>query len=369
MTAKRSNPVLKLPLFLCIIYMSLFEIRKNHFFAGGYIGGGMLIFFLHMLKRRFMTPFFVLLILSGCGQPLSSQHPQKTSNPALPSVGASVVFDLGGWIGVKSAGGFTCNFEEESRTLLGLDDIFPGALVLPTVRSTYDQGTLQSVKNYVAAVDESADGANSSNTPTGYSNLSLYPAFSAAPDAFQLVAATDRKCGEVLEITNIGNEAVKISQVHVEFTADTRVDNQSYNLIDACPLLPSARPCPPSFRGGTGGLGVYTASFQLNSEKKNTINSATYWGDDFGKFQIPTLQPGEIIQVTIEYDRPKNLNSNLSFSIRPSFTLTWPDKQPITYPAPQLQAMFSFTHQFSCYGLQDQQFTKISSGSQQTWCV
>src|SRR5437762_5932229 len=115
--------------------------------------------FLNVLKRRFLIPFLALLLLSGCGQPSSAQHLQKTPvamhsgsitpTPGPSPLGTSVAFNLGGWIHVQSAGGFTCSFATNGG------DITPGTLVLPTVQPTYDQGTLQSVKSYVTAANQS----------------------------------------------------------------------------------------------------------------------------------------------------------------------------------------------------------------------
>src|SRR5205807_360370 len=104
-----------------------------------------------------------------------------------------------------------------------------GTLVLPTVQPTYDQGTLQSVKSYVTAANQSK---------AFLLGTVPYPAFSANPDAFQLVPVdpTSTACGEVLQITNIGNAPVQISQVTVQLIADTQTNHEHYNLIDLCSL-------------------------------------------------------------------------------------------------------------------------------------
>src|SRR5204863_3278234 len=101
-----------------------------------------------------------------------------------------------------------------------------------------------------------------------------YPAFSANPDAFQLgpVDPTSTACGEVLQITNIGNAPVQISQVTVQLIADTQTNHEHYNLIDLCSLNSSI--CFPL----GGGEAAYLASFDLHSGKTNTKFPATCWG-------------------------------------------------------------------------------------------
>jgi uncharacterized protein YceK len=98
------------------------------------------------LRRRLTVPFLMLVLLSGCGQVPSAQQLHKTITPSpseASALGTSIAFDLGRWIHIQSQSGFTC----------GPDPIplIPGALVLSTVQPTYDQGTLQSMKTYVAA--------------------------------------------------------------------------------------------------------------------------------------------------------------------------------------------------------------------------
>jgi len=319
----------------------------------------MYISFLSMFKKRFMLPLLVLMLLSGCGQLSSAQTPQNTpvsmhSGSITPSsgpapVGTSVAFDLGGWIHVQSAGGFICSVRS---------GLTPGTLVLPTVQSTYDQGTLLSVENYVTAAYNQVTRASRPDTAP-------YPAFSANPDAFQLVAVNvaSQGCWEVLQITNIGNAPVQISQISMQFTADTRINNQHYNLIDACSLNSSV--CSP----GGGGVGVYQAQFDLHSEKANTIMPATCWG--YGSYscspQALSLKAGEIATVYLEYF--SHSSNSLSFSLMPSFTLDWPGKQT-TYPVPQLQETFAFASdsQFSCYALQGQQFINVPVDATH-WCT
>ncbi len=313
----------------------------------------MFIFFLSMLKKRFMMPFFVLLLLSGCGQSLSAQNQQKTPvllhsgsttptpTPGPSPLGTSVAFDLGGWLHVQSAGGFKCNY------ITNGGNPTPGTLVLPTVQPTYDQGTLQSVINYITAANKSR---------AFVLDTVPYPEFSANSDAFRLAAVTvaPMGCGETLHVTNIGNAPVQISQVSVQLTADTQTNHQHYNLIGLCSLVSSL--CFP--RGG--GEAAFLASFDLHSGKTNTKVPATCWGYAAPACspQALSLKPGEVAKVVLSY----SASDNLSFSLKPTFTLDWPGtgKQTI-YPVPQLQATFAFasTSQFSCYALQGQKFIAV----------
>ena len=317
---------------------------------------------LSMLRKQSLLFLLALLLLSGCGQSPSSspssstQTPQKTpttthsgsttSAQGPAPLGTGVAFDLGGWLHIQSAGGFACGFATNGG------QITPGILVLPSVLPSYDQGTLQSVKNYLTA-------ANQSNA------LSLdtvpYPAFSVNTSAFQLAAVDDISngnipsgvCGETLHITNIGNAPVQISQVSTRLIADTQSNNQHYNLVALCSIAPSSF-CFP--RGG--GEAGYLAGFNLGAGKANSTIPSITWGSAgrSGSPQTLILKPGEVAKVYLSY----STTSNLSFSLIPTFTLDWPGKQQ-TFAAPQLQASFAFAmpSQFSCYALQGQQFMQV----------
>jgi len=320
----------------------------------------MFIPFLNVFHRRFMLPFLALLLLSGCGQTLSSQSPQKTPvslhagsttpTPGPSPLGTSVSFDLDGLIHIQSAGGFTCSFTTNGGTFP------PGTLVLPTVQQTYDQGTLQSVKSYLTAAFQS-HAYHLDTVP--------YPAFSANPDAFRLAAvnATGRGCGEILHVTNIGNAPIQISQVSVQLTANTQINKQHYNLIDMCTLSSSI--CFPL----GGGEAAFQAIFDLHSGKENTNIPPTCWG--YGapscSTQALSLKPGEVAKVFLSY----NASDNLSFSLRPTFTLVLPGTgKQMVYPVPQLQATFAFASvsQFSCYALQGQNFIEVPVDVEH-WCM
>lgn len=318
-------------------------------------------------KGQLLVLFLILVLLSGCGQSSSSQTTQKTlissysgkitptSIPDPSPLGTSVSFDLGGWLHIQSALGFTCRFTSNGRPFT------PGTLVLPTVQPTYDQGTLQSVENYIMRAYQ----VNHSRIDT-----IPYPPFSVNPNTFQLApvsSATRGDCGETLQVTNIGNAPVQISQVSIQFATDTHVSTQHYNLVDLCSLNSSL-----CFIAG-GGQGGYTANFDLDSSgKANTIMPAITWGSatrDSSSNQVPSLKPGEVIKIYLAY---LGKSSNLSFSFVPMFTLDWPGtgKQAI-YPASQLQSAFTFASasQFSCYTLQGQQFTEVSLADTHHYCM
>jgi hypothetical protein len=80
------------------------------------------------------------------------------------------------------------------------------------------------------------------------------------------------------------------------------------------------------------------------------------------------LQSGEVAEVILSYH--SSPQDNFSFSFMPSFSLGLPGEQPTTYPVPQLQEAFASAlgSQFSCYGLQNQQFITASMGGND-WCI
>ena len=322
----------------------------------------MSIHFLSMLRKQSVLFLLTLLLLSGCGQSPSSspssstQTPQKTptavhsgsttSAQGPAPLGKGVAFDLGGWLHIQSAGGFFCNFITNGAP------ITPGILVLPRVLPSYDQGTLQSVENYLAASNQS--NANLLDTIP-------YAAFSVNTSDFQLAPVNiitngttpGGYCGETLHITNIGNAPVQISQVSARLVADTQTNNQHYNLVALCSIA-SDSIC--TTRGG--GEAGYLAGFNLGAGKANTTIPSITWGSAgrSGTAQPLILTPGEVAKVYLSY----STTSNLSFSLMPTFTLDWPGKQQ-TFAAPQLQASFAFAalSQFSCYALQGQQFIQV----------
>jgi hypothetical protein len=327
----------------------------------------MFIFF-KMRKRQVIMLLLSLLLLSGCGQSLSFQNIQKTpvsfrSRNATPisssgpaPLGASVAFDLGGWIHVQSVSGFTC--DAGARTP-------PGLLVLPMVRPRYDQGILQSVQNYVTTLYKNpGDALDPPGVLPHHRDTVPYPAFSDNHSAFQLVAVSYMSdCDEFLQITNIRNTPVQITPASVTLTADSQMNTKHYNLIEGCSLLSLAPGCGPSLGGGGG---VYSIGFNLHPGKTNTIIPASVIGN-----HTFTLQSGEVAEVILAYfSSPLN---NFSFSLMPSFTIGLPGEQPTTYPVPQLQETFAFAlkSQFSCYDLQGQQFIEVSASQIQNgvWCI
>ncbi|SRR6266566_1161643 len=332
----------------------------------------MFVAFVPKLKCRFSILFFVFLLLSGCGPKTSTQHPLQTPIPIhtasvtltppdsrRSSLGTKVSLNLGRGIDVESASGFVCHFDKQ-----GSGSPTPGTLVLSSVQPTYDQGTLQSLRNYLNSVGDGFIG--------GQPDIAPYPVFSADSMAFQLVAVNtaDLGCSEVLQLTNNGNASVQISHVSLQFIQDTQANTQRYNLIDACSLSLNflAQGCPPSL----GALEAsYVAQFNLPLGKANTIMSATCWGYDNSSGCSPqklTLQPGEFAKITLKYF--SNTHGNLSFSLQPLFTLDWPGQQTMSYPAPQLRVKFAFASlsQFSCYALQGQHFIEVSLDPTH-WCI
>ena len=326
----------------------------------------MFIRLLSFVKRRLTMPFFVLLLLSGCGQLLPFQSPQQLptsirtantpSTSKQPSLGTSIAFDLGGWIHVQSASGFTCGGNAPSGP--------PGLLTFSTTRPTYDQGTLQSVQNYVTTLIENPGDLDKA---TYHRDTVPYPAFSADPSTFQLVAVSNVNygCDEILHITNIRKTPIQIMPVSVTFTADTQTNHLHYHLIEGCSLVGIA----PGCGGQSGGQeDEYDAEFLLHPGKTNTIISATITG---GLISSLTLQPGEVAKVILSYRTSPS--GNFSFALMPSFALGLPGEPSTTYPVPQLQETFAFARssQFSCYDLQGQQFTEVSASLIQNgaWCI
>jgi hypothetical protein len=325
--------------------------------------------FFKVQKRQAIVFFLSLLLISGCGQYLSSKPLQKQPNsvnlgnvtPTIPvskpaPLGTRVAFDLGGWIHIQSESGFTCDAGAMTP---------PGPLVLPTVRPTYDQGTLQSLQNYLSLLYKNpGDTSDPHSDLPHHRNTVPYPPFSANPGAFQLVpVSANGDCDEFMQITNLRKTSIQITLASVTLTADSQRNTQHYNLVEGCSLLSLAPGCEGSIGGGGG---IYNIKFDLHPGKKNTIIPASTIGNLNNNTFM--LQQGEVAEVILTYNS-SSLN-NFSFSLMPSFTIGLPGGQPTTYLAPQLQETFAFARrsQFSCYSLQGQQFIKVSKSSG-AWCI
>lgn len=311
------------------------------------------------LKGRFFMPLLVLLLLCSCSSPIVSA-PQPipsifTATPVSkrPPLGTSFDFNLAGGLHIHSDG-FTCTIP------LSPDVVLPGALVLTKLYPTYDQGTLQSLENYLSASQQAY-----------YSNIAAvdasYPPFSANPQMFQLlsVGTSIGGCSESVHITNTGKAPIHISQISLQLTADTQIDQQKYKLINICSFpVPTCKTPPPH----GGGEAIYIASFGLNPGKAYATSSAILmcYNLDECTTPVPVIQPGDVTEVDIKYGpsqlspSPQYTDSNVTFSVEPSFTLSGPGKQPTVASAPQLEETFTLASQFSCYSLQGQQFIQIS---------
>lgn len=325
--------------------------------------------FLSPAKKCFLLSFSVLFLLSGCGHPsagqqhsvpIGCQNGSTTNNSGPAPLGSSVAFELGGCIRIQSESGFTCGAGPLTP---------PGLLVLPTVRSTYDQGTLQSVQNYVGDLYKNpGDYMRGSDLPH-HRDTVPYPPFSADPQAFQLMPVSvlspvrQESCDEFLQFRNISSMLLQITLASVILTADSQRNTQHYNLIEGCSLLSLVPGCEGSIGGGAG---QYTIDFTLQSGKKNqSIPPGSPYNLEPNTF---ALQPGEVAEVILSYDSmPPN---NFSFSLMPSLLIGQPGKQPISYIVSQLQETFAFAlrSQISCYGLQGQSFVEVPD-SGNAWCI
>lgn len=274
----------------------------------------MLISFLSPAKKYFLLSFAVLLFLSGCGghapsarpylqkpspSPVACHGSTSASTSRSAPLGTSVAFDLGGCIHIQSESGFTCDAGAFTP---------PGLLVLPTVRPTYDQGTIQSVQNYLSGLYKNP-GDGMTGTLPHHRDTVPYPPFSADPQAFQLLPVGG--CDEFLQISNISSTLLQITLASVILTADSQVNTQHYNLVEGCSLLSLAPGCEGSLGGGGG---IYTVSFDLQPGKENQVIPAAATGNQLTNSFV--LQAGEVAEVILSYDSLAPIN--FSFSLVPS---------------------------------------------------
>ncbi len=305
----------------------------------------------------------LLAILAGCRENAgtSSSSPSKTSLPPtvkaqqetalLPNTGGS--FDTSGLLHIETKG-VSCPID-------GIQS-YQNTLVLSTDRLTYDSGEMQQMVAYV-------DGWLSSQKATPPSTLqevlgSLYGRF----DNWHIWNPSG--CTIHMEITNIGKTSFQISKMALRLTANAQQNSYHYRLIDICSLPLSAyhlQNCPPIGRGG----GMVPTIYDLKLKRGNT--STLFQGQispDSSSPLAPTIDPGQAASIVLNIE-PSDPSSNLIYSVVPTVTLDIAGEER-TIQLVQLSSKIAFVSpsQLSCYGLQGNAFSLLSSGPHKSsWCL
>jgi len=250
--------------------------------------------------------------------------------------------------------------------------IMPGALVLTTNRLQYDTGEIQQMVNYLEAVFH-----NNPQNQVPPNTLQLIPG-SILQD---VPAWTMRKgnvgCSGTLEITNISQNPIQLSNIIVQLAADSQQNTYQYRLIDVCSLpsdVPKQPPTCPVWSQGTASETPY--DFHLNAGKSGTVFQRQLRDQtDIGI----TIQPGDIFIAHLNFTSASK-SGNFIYSVVPKLIVSVSGEQR-TIALTDLKSMLAFIdpHQLSCYQLQENRNTfvalaqkTISAAEEATnhvWCL
>ena len=153
--------------------------------------------------------------------------------------------------------------------------------------------------------------------------------------------------------------------------AASQSNNYSYRLLNICSLLTTqsnTQSCPPP-RGG-GGSGYYY-QFQLKPGSVNTQIPGQQTDASGQPISVgPTLNAGGVSFLNFSFVSSGTPN-NFVYSVRPKLTLDVVGEQrSIELSHLDSTLAFANTSQFSCYTLQGDTFTQLSTAqSNSVWCV
>jgi hypothetical protein len=169
-------------------------------------------------------------------------------------------------------------------------------VVLKDLRSSYDQGSLQQIHDYVSNYLSGI----SSMIQVGLAAENYVPEDDAGlpslPQSLELKSGASA-CNANYSITNTGNQPVQILSVGLTFTAPTQSNTTKYNLIDLCSVIEQG--C--LFGGNPPCSSV--AEISLSPGQAAAHVDGPIRGELFGQpspdCDAPTLAPGKAVDVRV----------------------------------------------------------------------
>ncbi len=272
-----------------------------------------------IMVRTFAIIFF-LILCTGCSNNSSNsvantvtaiRYPQKSDGS----------FDIPGLLHIASS---------------IKDPVTCGHIVLATDRLTYDSGELQQMIDYF----------------THYSPRPPLPSTLTLAQARFMDAASysDTDCQSILEITNIAQEPIQITQIGVKLTTDSQPNKDYYRLIDSCTFA-SVIPNIPCGRGGGTEPDDYI--YRLGPARKATV----FRDVDPEINHTVLLQPGDT-SINLLAFIPKDTSGYLRYTLIPELVLSTSTVASQVFDLVQLTTTISFVSpdHFSHYQLQGNTF-------------
>jgi hypothetical protein len=305
--------------------------------------------FLKAAASKALTAVLFVALLAGCGPSSSGSANNQTpatstaspvgiGNSNIPNTNTEqpVDFPLAGLLHIHFDG-FSCP-----------PSFAPNTLILATDQKNYDVGTIQQMANYIDALLPSSNGTTGSLPPLP-AELSLVSG-----------AQANLRCSGSLQITNIGNTTIQVSQINMKLAGVPRLNSYHYRSIDICSMpikLVRSGVCgPPS---GTGASQPLEYDFQFKMGEVSQGQSASSF----------SIDPGQIATAFLTFVS-SGTPGNFIYSVVPEITLNTQDVQS-TFMLTQLSTTFAFadTNQFQCYTLQGDQFVPLGQVSNYLpWC-
>lgn len=304
----------------------------------------------------------VLLVVSliGCGgQSTSSTSSQRGYSPSSGTVTATVdsqnsAFPTENTTRVLDISGL---FHIQSWMICSPGNFITNTLVLATDRLTYESSEIQQMRTFF-------------NDPLpfrkplpgtlrwvsgGFSND--MPGTSHSAEDLNL------GCNGGLEITNISQTTIQISQVAMRLVADAQPNHYHYRLVDGCTVA-GYNNINFCLRGGGSPAGYVFDYSLVGKGKANTVftgrlsvlNPELLWGLNEHVPAYPTIAPGKEVGILLKFS-PATASGSFIYSVVPEITLNMSGVQSVK-DLTQLTstvAIASADH-FSCYGLQGDTF-------------
>lgn len=217
-------------------------------------------------------------------------------------------------------------------------------LVLTRDPTSYDAGTLQGMDAYVGDVltHIQMDGLSATSPPDG-----LTWSYGALTGT-----GAHHGCKMTLEVTNIGSDALDVTQVDVRLLGSPQPNTQSYPLIDLCSFPSASVDYCTGWGAAAGPCSVYTANITLQGGTAGNIASSALSGLT-PNCPEPLLNPGDTVTLAMTITS-SGAQANLSYPVVPEITVQDQNGQRVV-PLDQFDTILAFADasQFSCFGTLD----------------
>ena len=216
-------------------------------------------------------------------------------------------------------------------------------------KALYGTGDIQQITAYLSSLN---------STPLPNTELQLQPGGPTGNnDVFN---NTTPGCVGILEVTNIGQTAIQLMGIAMQFIGVASRNTASYALIDVCPIRhEEAISCNYAIGGQTGPTSAF---FRLYNASTGTLltDQITYLDMSMNEHTgTLVLGPKEVIVLQIAFESQENL----AYTLEPEVivnTVNGAGRLPL--PNLTRKIFFANPNQFSCYRLEVNGFVQIFPG-------